>query len=146
MKKFTTDRRLWLTVDEKRVVEEGDPGARFLLCAGPGRTIQPEVAARVGIDVVDGRIVYPGSPAFKKLDDGDTGAKEVDETGARPKVIKIGEAAQGDADDSDRNDGAPEWPGRTSAEAYIKRYPTGPKAELARAVIAAKDDGAGGES
>ena len=32
-KKLVTDRRLWLTADQNRVVEEGDPAAAFLLVA-----------------------------------------------------------------------------------------------------------------
>lgn len=48
-------------------------------------------------------------------------------------------------DDSDRNDeAAPEWTGRMDVDKYIALYPDGPKAPLARAVIAARDDGADG--
>ena len=62
------------------------------------------------------------------------------------KVLTFG-GGKDSPDDSDRNDEAPpEWPGRTSPKTYLRLYPTGPKAELARAVIAAKDDGADGGS
>ncbi len=42
---FTADRRLWLTVDSERVVDDGDPDAAFLL-AGEGAEVSDEDAKR----------------------------------------------------------------------------------------------------
>lgn len=50
------DRRLYLTRDKLRMVEDGDPDAGFLLCA-PGRVIPAEDCAALGLQLVDGRIV-----------------------------------------------------------------------------------------
>ncbi|MDK1102492.1 MAG: hypothetical protein QGD93_02545, partial [Actinomycetota bacterium] len=71
---------------------------------------------------------------------GDKAAEEDEITG----TLKGSDLVEADADDSDRNKPVPEWPGRTSPEKYIELYPTGPKAELANEIIAAKNDGAGG--
>ncbi len=46
-KVWTSDRRLWLTPDGK-VVEDGDPAARTLLCA-PGQTIPWDQAVALGL-------------------------------------------------------------------------------------------------
>lgn len=43
------DRRLWLTADRARVVEEGDPEAAFLFTS-PGKEISDEDAERYGLD------------------------------------------------------------------------------------------------
>lgn len=42
------DRRLWLTADRERVVEEGDPEAAFLF-ATPGKDISDEDVERYGL-------------------------------------------------------------------------------------------------
>lgn len=55
-----SDRRLFLAADEQTVVEEGDERARFLL-AGPGGNIDAQHAARLGLSVVDGKIVIAGA-------------------------------------------------------------------------------------
>ncbi len=161
LKKLISDRRLWLTAGEDQVVEDGDPAAAFLLVAGAGRELPAEVVTRLGLTVSKaGRIKYPGAPKLGKPAEGER-AKEADEDGGG-KVIKIGgtddeileevadeegaaEELEEDADDSDRNDEpVPEWTGRTSPEKYLGRYPTGPKADIARAVIAAAKAGADG--
>ena len=149
MKNLITDRRLWLTAGEDRVVEQGDPEAAFLLVGCAGREIPADVVSRLGLTISKtGRIKYPGAPKLGKPAKSER-AKTADEDGGG-KVIKIGGAAQEDekaADDSDRDDEpAPEWPGRTSPEKYLELYPTGRRAELAKTVIAAQDDGAGGGS
>lgn len=46
---FTTDRRLWLTADKERVVEEGDPDAAFLFVSA-GKEVSDEDASRYGLD------------------------------------------------------------------------------------------------
>lgn len=157
MKKLTADRRLWLTAEKDQVVEEGDGLAAFLL-AGAGRMIPAAEVERLELVDVDGRIVYPDGPTVEELQAAEKRAarragvtvEEVEEEtseDAPGKVLTFGGGEKEDADDSDRNDGVPpEWPGRTSPNTYLRLYPTGPKAELARAVIAAQDDGADGGS
>ncbi len=51
MPKYIADRKLWLTADRERVVEDGDPEARFLL-AVPGRAVPEEQAVRLGLMTV----------------------------------------------------------------------------------------------
>ncbi len=123
MTRLTADRRLYTTAEKDRIVEEGDPNAAWLLYA-VGRVIGLGDVERFGMEADDsGRVTYKGV------------------------VEKAGDAPDSGGDDSDRNNGAVlEWPGRTSPEAYLKRYPNGPKSDLARAVIAARDDGADGGS
>lgn len=48
MGNITVDRRLWLTADRERVVEDGDPEAAFLLAA-PGQTVSETQAERYGL-------------------------------------------------------------------------------------------------
>jgi hypothetical protein len=50
---FTLDRRLWLTADHSRVVEDDDPHAAFLL-GSSGKRVTDEVAKRYGL-------IYPKS-------------------------------------------------------------------------------------
>lgn len=50
------DRRLYLTADRSTVVEEGDPRAAWLL-AGQGSEIPPSEVSRLGLHLVDGRVV-----------------------------------------------------------------------------------------
>lgn len=54
------DRRLWLTADRDRVVEEGDPDAAFLFVT-PGKTVPDAEAARLGLT--------KGSKASAKAED-----------------------------------------------------------------------------
>lgn len=56
---IVADRRLWLTADRSRVVEDGDPSAAFLLAA-PGTEIPVDEAARLGLAEKDGKVVIPG--------------------------------------------------------------------------------------
>lgn len=50
------DRRLCLTADRATLVEEGDVRAAFLL-AGKGGTIPAAEVQRLGLELIDGRIV-----------------------------------------------------------------------------------------
>lgn len=232
MQDVISDRRLYLTVDQKRVVEEGGAGARFLL-AGAGCTIKGEEVERLKLGTKNGRITYKGAPRLGRPRRGASKAEEVDPdprgperielgdpTGGRPPIDEEGEPGTGSAErappkgsdesavagddlaerrkladkvkadkvraarkreaearkraleaeaeaaaaaaeaeaeaegaeeeagDSDRNEGdAPEWTLQSKPETYLLRNPTGPNAELARAVIAAAaEDGADGES
>lgn len=52
------DRKLWLTADKARVVEDGHPDAAFLL-ATPGYTIPIDEAARLGLEERAGRVHFP---------------------------------------------------------------------------------------
>lgn len=68
MASFVADRRLYLTADKERVVEEGDPEAAFLLCA-EGRAIHPDHVDRYGLEREDGKVVIPGQePEAKSVD------------------------------------------------------------------------------
>ncbi len=118
--RIIADRRLWVTEDDQ-VVEDGDPRARFLLAGCAGRRIPAAVAERLGITISKGRIEYPGAP--------------------KPELVPDDPEAEleGEPDEP-----APDWPGRGSPEKYLERYPTGPKAELAAAHIAANAGADGG--
>jgi hypothetical protein len=147
MKKLTADRRLYLTVEKDRVVEEGDDRGAWLLYA-VGRVIGAGDVELFDMKEDDfGRVIYEGCPRLPPPEAEVIEDLQEDEDGEEEagKVLAFG--GGGEADDSDRNDDPVlEWPGRMGPKAYLKRYPTGPKAELAAAVIAAQDDGADGES
>lgn len=173
MMKLVSDRRLYLTEDGDQVVEEGDARARFLL-VGAGGTISAAEVERLELTAEERRIRYPGAPSLEGPGSGEDRASEVkepkkelifggDKTGGRGKIdpppettadASVGEGSPGEdaaagaevVDHSDRNNPGPppEWPGRMSVDKYLERYPTGPKAELARAVVAAREDGADG--
>lgn len=55
---FTADRRLYLTADKSKVVEEGDKAAA-LLFAPCGQEITKADAVAYGLDYRDGKIVLP---------------------------------------------------------------------------------------
>lgn len=58
--KLTSDRRLYLTADKAKVVEEGDLSAAFLLI-GKGHVIPAAEVERYGLAERDGRVVLSGS-------------------------------------------------------------------------------------
>ena len=154
MKKLKADRRLYLTVEKDQVVEEGDPNGAWLLYA-TGRVLAAGDVERYGMgEDKFGRVVYDGCPRLRRpkaeVAEGAEESKESEDTGEEISEDEPGKVLQfGGGDDSDRNDGAPpEWPDTMTLApvAYLKRYPNGPNADLARAVIAAQDDGAGGAS
>lgn len=67
---YTLDRRLWLTRDKSRVVEDGDPEAAWLLGA-PGAVISDAEAKRYGLieakaQEAPERAKAPSGPARKK--------------------------------------------------------------------------------
>lgn len=66
---LTADRRLYLTADGGRVVEEGDPASAFLL-ASEGSVIPHAQCQSLGLSVVGGRVVQGASvgdePATEK--------------------------------------------------------------------------------
>lgn len=57
---IVADRRLWLTTDKARVVEDGDPAAAFLL-ASPGTEIPVAEVERLGLAVEGGKVVITGA-------------------------------------------------------------------------------------
>lgn len=62
---FTADRRLWLTADRDRVVEEGDADAAFLF-ATPGKTVSDEDAERYGLKPAKKAEAKQAAPAEDK--------------------------------------------------------------------------------
>lgn len=60
-----SDRRLLLASDNNTVVEDGDQRGAFLLC-GAGGEIPAVEAARLGLNVVDGRVVQGGAEKAPK--------------------------------------------------------------------------------
>lgn len=59
------DRRLYLTSDKSRVVEERDSSAAWLF-AVPGDGISEADRAAYGLELIDGRIVLPGARASQR--------------------------------------------------------------------------------
>ena len=98
------------------------------------------------VSIASGEGVDESEEADGRGAEGDESAEASVANGETPGE---GQAAGADAaDHSDRNEvELEEWPGRRSPEAYLKQYPTGPKAPLAQAHVdaaAARDDGADG--
>lgn len=59
MAALRTDRRLYVTADRSRIVEEGDPAGAFLLVGRAG-VLSVEDVQRYRVQRRDGRIIYPG--------------------------------------------------------------------------------------
>ncbi len=62
---FKSDRRLYLSQDKLRVLEEGDKGAGWLF-ATPGRQITEAAASAYGLEYSDGKVILPQGPAEPK--------------------------------------------------------------------------------
>ncbi len=62
---FKSDRRLYLTADKSRVVEEGDKGAGWLF-ATPGSQIDESDASLFLLEYRDGKVILPPGPAGPK--------------------------------------------------------------------------------
>lgn len=77
MPHIMADRRLWLTADKARVVEDGDPEAAFLLAA-PGHPILEADVKRLGLGVKDGCVVLK---ARRKAEDKAVHASPEDKAG-----------------------------------------------------------------
>lgn len=108
------DRRLYVTADRSEIVEESDPRSAFLLCAA-GLNIGAGDVARYGLKLKQGKVVYPGH-----------GLKATP-----PPENKMVSKEE----DKEPDEEVEEWTLATSPEAYLERYPDGPKAELARRII-----------
>lgn len=54
------DRPLYLDAQRERVLEEGDPEAAFVLIGVRGGTIDGSEVKRLGLSLVDGRVVQQG--------------------------------------------------------------------------------------
>lgn len=85
---YVADRRLYLTEDKKRVVEEGDPAAYYLY-ATPGAHIPVAEARELGL-VADDSPDAPASEAPQRADESggsaptaDAGAADADGTDAK---------------------------------------------------------------
>lgn len=50
------DRRLWATADWSTLVEDGGPGAAFLVAAGSGATIPSQIVSGMGLALRDGKV------------------------------------------------------------------------------------------
>lgn len=59
------DRKLWLTADRERVVEDGDPDSAFLF-ATPGDEITEDVAKRYGLKQTAPRANKQAAPPATK--------------------------------------------------------------------------------
>ncbi|WP_425154700.1 hypothetical protein [Candidatus Palauibacter sp.] len=102
---ITCDRRLYVTADKSRVVEAGDSEAAFLLAAAGG-TVPGSIAEAYGLSVQAGRVTYANCKRADPVEDKMRGAAE---------------------------DKA--WDRRRSPAEYLRRYPNGPRAALARRLI-----------
>lgn len=144
MTSLRADRRLYETAEKDAIVEEGDVRGRWLI-AGIGSTVGAGDVEKYGLSMKGGRVCYKGSPKFPPLPKVKEASKPEDKAATEHEDKRLKFGGEEGSDDSDRNDEPVlEWTYRTSPEAYLKRYPTGPKAELAASIIAAKDDGVGG--
>ena len=81
---LVADRRLYLTADKSRVVEEGDPASAFLL-ASAGRKILDADVERLGLRLADGRIVWGASAPEPKPEPEPEPAEVVDDAPRRRK-------------------------------------------------------------
>ena len=117
-----SDRRLYLTADRGLVVEDGDGRAAYLF-ATEGFEISAGVVEQYGLSLVDGKVVLPAAETEEVA--GETGD-------------------QGDGGEG--GDELPEWPLETEPEDYLERYPDGPNSELARQILAARDESGSGGS
>lgn len=96
------DRRLWLTADRQRVVEDGDEEAAFLLAA-PGHIIPDREIARLGLEARDGKVRYKAKrPAEDKAFKGPS----EDKATRGPRAAKA-DASSESADASEDKEGAP---------------------------------------
>ena len=105
-----SDRRLCLTADKATVVEADDPRSAYLF-ATRGMEIPAGDVDRFGLSMSDGQVVLA------------------------PAVANTG-AADGDAPKSDERVATAEWTLATHPQEYLERWPEGPKADLARQVLA----------
>ena len=67
---FTSDRRLYLSSDKSRVLENGDKGAGWLF-ATPGSRIAEAAALAYGLEYRDGKVILPQGPAEKAAKKGE---------------------------------------------------------------------------
>ena len=106
---IVADRRLYLSADKSQVLEEGAADAAWLL-ATPGTEIPSSEVARLGLRVVDGRVVHgePDEPAEPEPV-ADEGADAPEAAGAdegdRANATEVDEDGDTDeADDADEGD------------------------------------------
>lgn len=92
------DRRLWLTADRSRAVEDGDPEAAFLLCA-PGKAYLRAELERLGIKIKGGGKKRDKAPTEDKAD-----KKPTEDKGGIAGNVKTAKAAIAGAADTDALD------------------------------------------
>lgn len=90
-----SDRRLWLTADKTRVVEDGDQAAAFLF-ASEGGEISTQDAGRFGLAVEDGRILLLRETQGDEVENG-AGDEDSDEGAGGEAGTVAGDEAGGDA-------------------------------------------------
>lgn len=129
MPTLIADRRLYVTENRERVVEEGDPAAAFLL-AGEGCRIHSDDVAAHDLAWKDGEVVYPGYGSEVKQ-------QPPPENKMAPKPEDKAAEGQEEADEGPEE----EWGLQTSPEDYLEKYPDGPNAELARQILGREDEG-----
>lgn len=61
---YTADRRLWLTADQSRVVEDGDPEAAFQLIS-PGQQMPEARARKYGLIKQEAEVKALSAPTMK---------------------------------------------------------------------------------
>lgn len=96
------DRRLWLTADRSRAVEDGDPEAAFQLCA-PGKPVLRAELERLGVKIIGGK--KGGGKKRDKApteDKRDKGAQQ--DKGGIPGNVKTAKTTIAEADDADALD------------------------------------------
>lgn len=88
---FKCDRRLFLTKDKSRVVEDGDVMSGFLF-ASEGGGISPADAAAFDLEWKDGKVILPAAPGAgskaKKKPEDKAAKKGEDKATARPPDSK----------------------------------------------------------
>ena len=163
MASLRADRRLYETPNKDAICEEGDIRGRWLI-AGIGSTIGASDVKKYGLSMKGGRVRYDGAPdledlpevkeASKPEDKEATKAEDKEASKPEDKVMSFGgdtntgdtsatlpepDDAEGEPDDAEKEPDVAVWTRKSSPEAYLKRYPKGPSAGLARDVIAARE-------
>ena len=99
------NRRLFVTADRSRAVEEGDPDAAFLLCA-PGKPVLRSELERLGVQI-DGGEKKGGGEKRDKAPAEDKAQGPADNKGGGagvPGNVKTAKAAIAEADDAEALD------------------------------------------
>lgn len=124
------DRHLYLTADKSRIVEQGDTDSAYLFST-PGFEISAAEVERLGLALIDGRIVQATTESEPEAEEQhDAPVAEVEAEAEVENSSQVGE---------------PDWPLKTDPADYLGRNPDGPKADLARQVLRAREEGGAGD-